>query len=89
MTFAGGPVYDNSTEGQYGWRYLGKEKDTGNHLLISTGIPMILSYSSGGNGGASKWWDPDTSLNANVRAANGMLNNLSKIPYVQRNNNNI
>ena len=65
-----------------GWRYLGKDNE-GNHLLISTAIPIKLNYHSAGTGEATKWWDTDTTLNANVRATNGMLNNLTKIPYVQ------
>lgn len=44
-----------------GWRYLGKD-DAGNQLIVSTGIPAILScncYFSIGNiadGGANSWW---------------------------------
>ncbi len=44
-----------------GWRYLGKD-DSGNQLIVSTGIPAILFYSSAtnkgnqANGGANSWW---------------------------------
>ena len=44
-----------------GWRYLGKD-DTGNQLIVSTGIPAILYYDRSNNignqadGGANSWW---------------------------------
>lgn len=63
-----------------GWRYLGTDDD-GNKLIISTAIPMVLFYKS--NDSSAKWWDADTTLNVTVRATNGMLNNLDKIPYTQ------
>lgn len=66
-----------------GWRYLGTESGTGNHLLISTAIPVVLYYKSSTAGENAKWWDTDTTLNANVRATNGMINNFAKIPYTQ------
>ena len=65
-----------------GWRYLGTD-DSGNKLLISTAIPVVLYYSSGIAGENAKWWDTDTTLNANVRSTNGMINNFAKIPYTQ------
>ena len=44
-----------------GWRYLGKD-DSGNQLIVSTGIPAILYYKSNNNignkadGGENSWW---------------------------------
>lgn len=66
-----------------GWRYLGTD-DSGNKLLISTAIPLILSYNYNTVGENEKWWDKDTTLKANVRATNGMLNNFDKIPFAQK-----
>ena len=65
-----------------GWRYLGTD-DSGNKLLISTAVPVVLYYSYSTAGENAKWWDADTTLNGNVRATNGMLNNFAKIPYTQ------
>ena len=65
-----------------GWRYLGTDTD-GKHLLISTGVPMILNYNYRENTNSAQWWDTDTTLRVNVRVANGMLNNLEDIPYAK------
>ncbi len=65
-----------------GWRYLGTDTD-GNHLLISTAIPMKLYYHCNTAGGNAKWWDT-TQTNANTKATQGMLKNFDKIPFVQK-----
>lgn len=43
-----------------GWRYIGEDSD-GNKLLISTGVPFRLYYSSSGNAGRDNngWWGTD------------------------------
>jgi len=62
----------NSTNG---WRYLGKDS-LGKHLLISTGIPMKLTYEWDKS---ASWWDNGTY--AAAKAAAGMLKNLESISY--------
>ena len=59
------PYKDMYTDQEYtatnGWRYLGKD-DSGNQLIVSTGIPAILYYKSNNNignkadGGENSWW---------------------------------
>ena len=63
-----------------GWRYLGTDTD-GSHLLISTGVPMILYYyyySETTN--SAQWWDT-TQTNVNVQMTEGLKKNLANIPY--------
>ena len=67
-----------------GWRYLGTESGTGNHLLISTAIPVVLLSNSSDSIASTIWWDKDTTLDRNVRATNGLINNFAKIPYTQK-----
>lgn len=63
-----------------GWRYLGTD-DSGRKLLITTGIPVVLWIHTQSYKYA--WWDTDTTLNNNVRATNGLIENFAKIPYTQ------
>ena len=50
-----------------GWRYLGKD-DAGNTLIVSTGIPAILSYKYHDNigniedGGKNTWWATEAEI---------------------------
>ena len=52
-----------------GWRYLGKD-NSGNQLIVSTGIPVILDYHYNnkiGNqtdGGANSWWATKSEINS-------------------------
>ena len=52
-----------------GWRYLGKD-DSGNQLIVSTGIPAILYYSYSTNignkvdGGKNDWWATKAEISA-------------------------
>ncbi len=52
-----------------GWRYLGKD-DSGNQLIVSTGIPAILYYSYSTNignkadGGENDWWATQAEISA-------------------------
>ena len=52
-----------------GWRYLGKD-DSGNQLIVSTGIPAILWYNYDNNigntadGGANSWWATKAEISA-------------------------
>ena len=64
-----------------GWRYLGTD-DTGNHLLISTGIPMILKHSNAANNASAQWWDT-TQTNVNAKMIEGLKKNLANIPYAK------
>ena len=64
-----------------GWRYLGTD-DAGNHLLISTGIPMILNYNTTANDASAQWWDT-TQTGANAKMAEGLKKNLANIPYAK------
>ena len=65
-----------------GWRYLGTDND-GNHLLISTGVPMILRYYYLlGFDDTPQWWDT-TQTNTNAKMAEGLKKNLAKIPYTK------
>lgn len=74
--------YKKEFEESDGWRYLGQDDD-GNHLIISTGVPLKMIYNSKGeeNEYSEKWWDADTSLEPNKRIVQGLLNNFAKIPY--------
>ena len=64
-----------------GWRYLGTD-DAGNHLLISTGVPMILNYNRTANDASAQWWDT-TQTNTNAKMAEGLKKNLPNIPYAK------
>ena len=64
-----------------GWRYLGTDTD-GSHLLISTGVPMILNYNYSETTNSAQWWDA-TQTNANAKMAEGLKKNLSSIPYAK------
>lgn len=81
----GSDYKDANFDATNGWRYLGKNNE-GNHLIISTGIPMILKFRDVENSSTEtsnereKWWDLDAE-NAIDKLKNGILNNLSKIPY--------
>ena len=52
-----------------GWRYLGKD-DSGNQLIVSTGIPVILYYSyctnigNTADGGENTWWATKAEISA-------------------------
>ncbi len=63
-----------------GWRYLGKDGE--NHLLISTGIPMILNYNTTADTNSAEWWDT-TQTNTSAKAAEGLKKNLANIPYAK------
>ena len=64
-----------------GWRYLGTDTD-GSHLLISTGVPMILNYSTTANDASAQWWDT-TQTNASAKMTEGLKKNLANIPYAK------
>lgn len=71
------------------WRYLGEDANK-NKLIISTGIPVILHFVNDESQtntykGAEKWW-ANTASQANERAAEGLLNNFSRIPYTKKEN---
>ena len=76
-----------------GWRYLGTDDD-GNHLLISTGIPMGLKlgdtadYVAKDNGASEKWWvwDEEYPTFRSRATINGLTQNFDKIPYVKAEN---
>jgi len=72
----------NSSYGNYdatsGWRYFGTNEE-GKHLIVSTGIPMILSTGSA-NEASEKWWDLDAE-DERYKIENGLLNNIPNIPY--------
>ena len=46
-----------------GWRYLGKD-DSGNQLIVSTGIPAILYYSYQPGSTLPDWWATDEEVQA-------------------------
>ena len=64
-----------------GWRYLGTDTK-GSHLLISTGVPMILNYNSSETTNSAQWWDT-TQTNTNAKIAEGLKKNLANIPYAK------
>ena len=69
-----------------GWRYLGTETDEEgkikHHLLISTGVPMILNYNSTADTNSAQWWDT-TQTKVNDRVVEGLKKNLASIPYAK------
>ena len=56
-----------------GWRYLGKD-DSGNQLIVSTGIPAILYYHFDTNignvehGGMNSWWPTENEISSTTDA---------------------
>lgn len=66
-----------------GWRYFGTDS-SGNKLLISTGVPLMLNGSSTVEGGRNKWWDLTKNVEKQWSQFNyGLYNNFEKIPCVQ------
>ena len=64
-----------------GWRYLGTD-DEGNHLLISTGVPLILYYNETEDTNSAQWWDTTQTTTAG-KAVEGLMKNFEKIPYAK------
>ena len=64
------------------WRYLGTDK-SGNKLLVSTAIPVIVYAHNTTSGGKAKWWDT-TQTDTNDKIVQGMLKNFDKIPYAKK-----